>query len=156
MSDETPKSGSRRPKEDDLPELLFLMSEGKSLRAACRDLGLDPPSTHVWLDSDEDRRQQYARARALRSDFYEDKGLEIGLAAASGQEIEINGEMVTVDPNGARVALDAIKWSTARMNPKGAPVQKLAISHTFPGSDEDLDRAIAELTEGADEDPAEG
>jgi hypothetical protein len=156
VSDET-KGGKRRPQDADLPDLMFHMSEGKSLRKACEELGIDPPSAHHWLEADDDRRQQYARARALRSEFHADKGLEIGYAAASGQMVEINGEEVTIDPNGARVALDAIKWSTARMNPKGEPTKKLAINHLFNGSDEELDAAIDELTEGdIDEAPAEG
>lgn len=155
MSEEA--QGKRRPTDDDLPDLMFAISEGKSLRKACEEKGIDPPSAHHWLEADEDRRQQYARARALRSEFHADKGLEIGYAAASGQQVEINGEKVTIDPNGARVALDAIKWSTARMNPKGEPTKKLAINHLFNGSDEELDAAIAELSEDDEhEAPAEG
>jgi hypothetical protein len=151
--------GKRRPTNDDLAELIFLIAEGKSLRASCVLLGLDPPSTHTWLDTDDDRRQQYARAREMRAEVQAELGFEIGVAAATGRAIEIDGEMTKVDPTGARVALDAIKWSTARMAPKTAPTKKVSINHTFEGSDEDLDAEIArlsdELDEGDDEAPAE-
>ncbi|WP_236627758.1 hypothetical protein, partial [Caulobacter sp. B11] len=66
-----------------------------SLRKACRRLGLDPPSTHTWLEDDRDRRQQYARAREQRAEIYAEKGLTIGLAAATGK----------LKADGARVAL---------------------------------------------------
>ncbi len=153
---ETAEEGKRRPVDDDLAELLFLITEGKSLRAACRELGLDPPSTHVWLEADDSRRQQYARARELRGEFHAEQGLAIGYAAATGQKVEINGEEVSVDAAGARVALDAIKWSTARMSPKTAPVQKVAISHSFPGTDEELDNRIGQLLEGDGETSSPG
>lgn len=142
------EGGKRRPEQDDLADLLFHIAEGKSLRAACRELGLDPPSTHTWLDADDERRQQYARARDQRAEFHAEQGLAIGYAAATGQKIEVNGEEVSVDAAGARVALDAIKWSTARMSPKSAPVQKVAINHSFNGSDEELDDRIGQLLEG--------
>lgn len=151
-----PEAAKRRPTPDDLPDLMFHIAEGKSLRAACRELGLDPPSTHTWLDNDEDRRQQYARAREQRAEFHAEQGLAIGLAAATGREIEIDGEMTSVDVAGARVALDAIKWSTARMSPKTAPAQKVAITHAFNGTDEDLNERLAQLTTVDDEASAEG
>lgn len=155
MSDAA-EAGKRRPVDEDLPEILFLVAEGKSLRAACREIGLDPPSTHTWLDADDTRRQQYARARDQRADFHAEQGLAIGYAAATGKKIEVNGEEVSVDAAGARVALDAIKWSTARMSPKSAPTKKMSITHTFDGSDDELDEEIERLMGGDDEAPAEG
>lgn len=148
--------GKRRPVEEDLEDLLFRIAEGSSLRSACRELGLDPPSTHSWLDADDDRRQQYARAREQRAEFHAEQGLAIGYAAATGQEVEINGEKVTIDAGGARVALDAIKWTTARMSPKTAPVQKVAINHTFNGTDEELDARIEQLLGDDGETSAKG
>lgn len=41
-----------------------------------------------------------------------------------------------------------MKWATARMSPKTAPVQKLAIGHTFAGTDDELEAAINGLLEG--------
>lgn len=140
-----PDAGKRRPKMEDLETLMFLISEGKSLRAACVEMGLDPPSTHNWLDEDDARRQQYARARELRAECQQEEALVVSKAAALG--LKINGHKV--DAGGARVYLDAIKWSSARMAPKTAPVARVA--HSFEHfTDDELDRQIAEMT-GADE-----
>lgn len=149
-------NGKRRPTDDDLAPLLFRIAEGESLRAACREQGLDPPSTHTWLDQDEGRRQQYARARELRAEVHAENGLAIGYAAASGREIDVDGVVAKIDPTGARVALDAIKWATARMAPKTAPVQRH--SHAFEHlTDDEIDGEIAALSATAyDEEPDEG
>lgn len=108
-------AGKRRPSAEDIPAVLLLICEGKSLRASCADLGLDPPSTHTFIDSDEGLRQQYARAREQRAEVLAEEALTYGRAAAAGK----------VKPDGARVAIDAIKWATARMAPKTAPVQRI-------------------------------
>ena len=134
-------AGKRRPSAEDIPAVLLLICEGKSLRASCADLGLDPPSTHTFIDSDEGIRQQYARAREQRAEVLAEEALTYGRAAAAGK----------VKPDGARVAIDAIKWATARMAPKthgdrqqiehtganGGPIQTVDLSKV---SDDDLKR----------------
>lgn len=145
MSGQTTEDGKRRPADSDLSTLLFSIAEGKSLRAACRDIGLDPPSTHTWLDQDDSRRQQYARAREMRAEVHAENGLAIGYAAATGQEVEVEGVRTKIDPTGARTALDAIKWATARMSPKTAPVQRHSLTFEHL-SDDELDSEIETLT----------
>lgn len=141
MTEETAPAGRRRPQPEDLDAILFSISEGKSLRATCAEMGLDTPSTHTWLDEDPGRRQQYARAREMRAEFYQEEGLVVTKAAALG--LTVNGKKV--DASGAKAYLDAIKWSTARMSPKTAPIQRH--EHRFGDlTDEELDRYIAERT----------
>jgi hypothetical protein len=131
-------SQQRRPEPADLEELLCLVAEGISLRAACEKLGLHTPSTHTWLDNDDGRREQYARAREQRAEYLAEQALTIGMAAATGHVV--NGR--SIKPDGARVAIDAIKWAAARMAPKTAPVHRVA--HSFETlSDEELDARIA-------------
>ena len=154
MAEDRTVPGKRRPTDDDLPDLMLAIAEGKSLRAACFEYGLDPPSTHTWLDQDEGRRQQYARARECRAEVHAENGLAIGYAAATGQKVEINGRESTIDAAGARTALDAIKWATARMAPKSAPVQRHA--HTFEHLTEDeIDGEIAALAAVSDDEAAD-
>jgi hypothetical protein len=144
-----PDKGQRRPGTEDVPAVLDLVSEGKSLRAACRELGLHAPSTHTLIDSDPSLREQYARAKEHRADVFQEDGLTITKAAALGQAV--NGHKI--DPAGARVYLDALKWAAARMAPKTAPVQRVA--HTFSHlSDEELAAEIATLSGEADDAPA--
>lgn len=138
-------ASKRRPEPADLEGILYRIADGESLRAACRALGLDPPSVHHWLDEDEGRRQQYARAREQRAEVLAEQALNLGMAAATGQQV--NGR--TIKPDGARVAIDAIKWATARMAPKTAPVQR--VSHSFEDlTDEELDARIAAKLAGPD------
>lgn len=136
-------AGKRRPSAEDIPAVLLLVSEGKSLRASCADLGLDPPSTHTFIDADEGLRQQYARAREQRAEVLAEEALTYGRAAAAGK----------VKPDGARVAIDAIKWATARMAPRTAPVQRIDLtSRTRQMTDDEIAAEIAALEGG---DPAE-
>ena len=141
MSEAEEIEGKRRPEDADLPKVIRLVSEGKSLRAACRRLGLDPPSTHTWLDADDARRQQYALAKEQRAEVLAEKALKIGLDASKG----------LVKADGARVALDAVKWASARMAPKTAPVTRIA--HSFDDlTSEERRRRIAELKAELDAD----
>lgn len=141
----------RRPTDDDLEPLMALISEGQSLTASCRRLQVDPPSAHRWLHEDDGRRQRYARALEMRADHFQEQALSIGRAAALGLTFQTDPSEPArkIDANGARVYLDAIKWATARMAPKTAPVQR--VSHSFEEmTDEELERAIAEKLRGPD------
>lgn len=149
MTDSAESSAKRRPQDDDLAPLMDLVSEGKSLRAACRELGLDPPSTHTWIDQDEGRRQQYARAKEQRAEVHQEQMIAVGYAAATGQKVDLDGKQHAVDPAGARVLLEALKWSTARMAPKTAPVQRFDItSRTRQMTDDEIAAEIAALEAG--------
>lgn len=142
-------AGQRRAKPEDAQAVFESVAEGKSLRAACRELGLHAPSTHTLIDSDPGLREQYARAKEHRADVFQEDGLTVTKAAALGQQV--NGHKI--DPAGARVYLDALKWAAARMAPKTAPVQRVA--HTFSHlSDEELAAEIATLSGDADDAPA--
>lgn len=137
MSERSPQ---RRPEPADLPELMMLIAEGSSLRSACQKLGLHAPSTHTWLDTDDGRREQYARAREQRAEVLAEEALTYARAAATGQLL--NGR--SIKPDGARVAIDAIKWATGRMAPKTIPVQRIDVTHlTRDMSDEELAAEIA-------------
>lgn len=139
MTDET--KGQRRPTEDDIPAVLAKISEGKALRAACREMGLDAPSTSTMLNrTTEELRQRYAHARADRVEVMAEEVLTVARAAALGAEV--NGKKV--DAAGARVYIDTVKWLAARMDPKGEPVRR--VSHSFEGlTDDELNREIAAL-----------
>lgn len=155
QSGEATPGSKRRPDDADLEPLLILISEKHSLRAACRTLGLDPPSTHRWLEADEGRSQQYAHARESRAEHFQEQILEYGEAAATGRAIKINGEDVRIDPAGYRAWLDGVKWATARMAPKTAPVKRVEHSgHISTLTDDELAQRIAAMegSEDTDED----
>jgi hypothetical protein len=58
-------------------------------------------------------RRQYALAREIRAEFHVEQALQLGLAAALGRKIDGH----SVDAAGARVALNAIRWHSANMDP---------------------------------------
>lgn len=147
MSEPVPQ---RRPVDADLASILELVWEGKSLRAACLQLGLHTPSTSDWLHADEKRREQYTCAREGRAEFLQEDALTVNRAAALS--ISVSGKKV--DASGAKGYLDAVKWATARMAPKTAPVTR--VSHSFESlTDAELDAQIADLSGASDEPPAD-
>lgn len=141
MTDE-PRPSARRPTEDDLPKVLEAIAEGKALRAVCREMGLHAPSTSTMLGrTTKDLRERYAHARADRVEVMGEEVLTIARAAALGAQV--NGKKV--DPAGARVFIDAVKWLAGRMDPKGEPVQRFA--HSFERlTDDELNGEIASMT----------
>ena len=144
MSETPAPAGKRRPTDEDLDQVLASVASGTSLNATCAEMGLDTPSTHRWLESDDDRRQSYARAREMRAEVFQEQALEVGLAAATGGQIKVGDEVRKVDAGGARVLLDAIKWASARMAPKTAPVTKIDMtSRTRQMTDEEIAAELA-------------
>lgn len=143
MSDEAESTpGARRPISEDMPALLSAISEGASLRSACQAAGLDVPSTHRFINADDGLSQQYACAREARAEVYAEEGLAVTRAATLGEEFE--GKKI--DVAASRVYLDAIKWATARMAPKTAPVQRIDLtSRTRQMTDAEIAAEIAAM-----------
>lgn len=142
---ETAGAGQRTPKDTDLEPILDLIWGGKSLSAACRELGLHIPATSAWLHAEPTRDAQYARAREGRAEFLQEDALTVNRAAALG--VQVGGKKV--DASGAKGYLEAVKWSTARMAPKTAPVQRIDLtSRTRQMSDAEIEAELAALAEG--------
>jgi len=63
--------------KDHIPAICDLMASGKSLRAACREMGLNESSVRYWLNKDEEAFAHSARARELGCDALADECLDI-------------------------------------------------------------------------------
>ena len=85
------------------------MAEGSSTTSACREIELPVTTFMTWLKDHPEAAEQYARAREARGMYYGERISEIA-------DRTLNGEY---DPAAARVAVDALKWTAARMAPKG-------------------------------------
>jgi hypothetical protein len=123
------RMSARRPKPKDLQEIIDIVASGRSLRSACGELGLDPLSTHKEIKDSDCWRPRYALACEIRAEFHAEQALQLCLAAALGRKIDGH----SVDAAGARVALNAIRWHSAHVDPKGepptrSPVEPLEIS----------------------------
>lgn len=116
---------------DDICERLV---EGESLASICRSESMPRISTvYLWLRTKPDFLAAYTRARDDQGDTDADKIGDV-------QDRVLRGE---IDPAAARVAIDALKWTAARRQPKkygdkiettlqgpnGGPVQVEEIKH---------------------------
>ena len=89
-------------------EFFFRIGNGESLRGVSRDLGV--PFQTVWssIMIDEKRKATYEDAKISRAHFH----------SAKIEEIIEEVELGNIDPQVARVSIDARKWLAAKMYPK--------------------------------------
>ena len=89
-------------------EFFFGIGNGESLRGAAKDLGV--PFQTVWsaIMIDERRRATYEDAKMSRAHYH----------AAKIEEILEEVEAGKMEPQVARVSIDARKWLAAKMYPK--------------------------------------
>ena len=95
--------------DERIERILESMSEGTSLRAACREEGV----THSWFlrrvkENEHGLRDCYAAAREMQAHALADRVIEIANEAGTG----------TIDPHTLRVRLDAAKWAAGKILPK--------------------------------------
>lgn len=105
-----------------VPLICEMMAEGKSLRKACKELGLKESSVRYWLHKDEDSFAHSARARELGCDALADECIEI--ADEEGK-----------DPAEKRIRIDTRirligKWSQ-RYSDKLAITNKTEVTHRY-------------------------
>ena len=89
-------------------EFFFRIGNGESLRGVSKDLGI--PFQTVWsaIMIDEARKASYEDARMSRAHYH----------AAKIEEILEEVESGRIEPQVARVSIDARKWLAAKMYPK--------------------------------------
>ena len=95
------------------PQMLNKICEqialGKSLRSICKDKEMPSLKSVVkWLNEDKNFQDKYAVARENRGDLYGEMINDIALEVLTGK----------IDWQRARVTIDALKWTSARMSPK--------------------------------------
>lgn len=85
------------------------IADGESLRGICRDTDMPVTSTVMkWVDRSAELAEQYTRAREASADADADGVKDIANRVLAGE----------FDPNAARVAIDALKWSAGKRQPK--------------------------------------
>ena len=89
-------------------EFFFRIGNGESLRGVSRDLGV--PFQSVWsaIMADEKRVIRYEDARMSRTHYH----------SAKIEEILNDLENGKIEPQTARVSIDARKWLASKMYPK--------------------------------------
>lgn len=101
-----------------IPAILAAMSEGESLRKACKANGVAASTFILWVDGDKDLAEQYAGARARMLDAQAEALEDIGERAAAAES--------AVEVAGLRLMSDNRKWLLSKLAPKKYG-EKLAI-----------------------------
>ena len=97
------------------------IEKGKALRNVLKDENMPSTSTfYQWLDNDEVKAKQYARATEVRADIIFDDILSIADENTNDTSINENGiEVVNNDViQRSRLRIDARKWVLSKLNPK--------------------------------------
>lgn len=131
-------------------EICKRLANGESLISICKDDHIPEKSSVLyWVVEDREVKgtkekfsDHYMRAREAQGYSHADEALEL--------RNEIKNELV--EPNAARVMLDALKWGAERMAPKRHSARQ-EIDHTSSDGtmspskidDSELDSRIAEL-----------
>ena len=106
----------KEDKEKILSDIFFNIAEGNTLRKQLKKHKISSSTFFKWIDSDEEKAKQYARALQLR-------------AEAKFESIEEDySEKPKIDPETGRIdtgwvqlqrlKIDAKKWELGKLNPK--------------------------------------
>lgn len=113
---------SRKYREDEWIEFLKRIGEGRSARDVCHN-DKDMPSWRTVsekLNSDNGFASRYALAMENRGQVYADKITETVNDMLEGK----------IDYNQARVAIDALKWQSAKLAPKKfGDIHRMEVKH---------------------------
>ncbi len=106
--------------EEKADEICNHIAEGNSLASYCRVEGNAKYSTIMqWLVKHESFAEKYTRAREEQGEADADAVSDIRMKVMSGE----------LDPQAARVAMDAAKWTAAKRKPKKYG-EKLELEHS--------------------------
>lgn len=97
------------------------IEKGRALRNVLKDDGMPSTSTfYEWLDNDDVKSKQYARATSVRADIIFDDILSIADENTNDTYINDNGiEVVNNDViQRSRLRIDSRKWVLSKLNPK--------------------------------------
>jgi len=115
--------------------LLQRISEGRSQASVCRDADMpDWATIWRWTKQDADFAAAFADAKEQRGNLYGEKVAEIALALLAGK---------LPDSNAARVAMDGLKWSAARMASKNFG-DRMQVEHSAQSSYVDALKGVNE------------
>lgn len=96
--------------EGSMHSLCEFVAGGESLAAFARRMGFPYTTLLGWIDGDEIRAENYARAREARADLIFDQLDDVSEQAVTAES--------AVEVAGLRLKSDNIKWKLARMAPK--------------------------------------
>jgi hypothetical protein len=115
---------SPEEKERIFNDIFQSIENGNSLRKSLIAVGISSSTFFIWIEEDETKSKQYARATELRAealldemfDIVDDKSNDVlEMETAEGINIEkVNHEVI----QRSRLRYDARKWLIGKLNPK--------------------------------------
>lgn len=125
MSDPaTPLHGGSKFDPDIAAKIVAEMSEGRSLRSVCKEIGFAPSTVRHWvLDDVQGFAAHYARARELQVEALADEIREVAddgtndwmTVNRGGVDVEVENKEVV---NRSRLRVDTLKWLMSKIAPK--------------------------------------
>lgn len=111
----------REQKENILTAIFNDIENGDSLRKSLINNKISSKTFYEWIDKDEEKVKQYARACEERAEALLDEMLDIVddssgdkvLSISTGESV-VNGEVI----QRSRLRYDARKWLVSKLNPK--------------------------------------
>lgn len=107
-----------------LESIFELIENGKSLRKALLEKGISSKTFYVWIEEDESKVKQYARATELRAEALLDEMFDIVDDTSNDiDQFEITEGIMSERVNHeniqrSRLRYDARKWLVSKLNPK--------------------------------------
>lgn len=92
----------------DLVDVMDRIAQGDSATAIAKSYGKTVASLCLWLDSDDSVSKAYARAKEFRAHVLVGEIGDVARDVLKGK----------TEPNAARVAIDAMKWTASKLLPK--------------------------------------
>jgi len=107
-------------KEDIFNKIFKTIENGKSLRYALSKIPLSSKTFYEWIEDDEDKVKQYARATEERAEAILDEMIDIVDNNTNDVNVLEDGkEVVNNDViQRSRLRYDARRWLVSKLNPK--------------------------------------
>jgi hypothetical protein len=135
-----------------IEQIVILITQGKSISKACKEVGIATSSYMLWLSRSEQYARDHARAMESRADVIFEEIIEI--ADSTEDDIIMSDEGKPITNHNViqrdRLRVDARKWIAAKMNPKKYS-DKYSVDHTTKGeSISSIERTIVRPNEVKD------
>lgn len=98
----------KRSQQQKIAKVLAVIETGKSMREACKVVGINECTFRKMVNKNDELSTQYARAREMCADVQFDEMEDLERQCLDGG----------IDPKAFRSAMDSRKWRLARMKPK--------------------------------------
>lgn len=115
---------SPEEKENILNDIFQSIENGNSLRKSLSIIGISSSTFFIWIEGDEAKSKQYARATELRAEALLDEMFDIVDDTSNDvMEVDLGDGVVNTRTNNeviqrSRLRYDARKWLVSKLNPK--------------------------------------